>query len=99
MKKLKRKTRKAFTLIEMVIVLFIISILLVLIIPNLGTQKTNAVNKTDEAFISTLQTQVDMSDEDVHDLVKDLKLEGDQAKKAKDYKINEKGQVVKVQVH
>ncbi|MFD1417879.1 prepilin-type N-terminal cleavage/methylation domain-containing protein [Companilactobacillus keshanensis] len=94
MNKLKKKTREAFTLIEMVIVLFIISLLLLLIVPNLGGQKTNAENKTDEAFRSTLQTQVDMADTKIHDL-KELDLSEKQADKAKGYKINEKGQVIK----
>ncbi|MFC6323031.1 prepilin-type N-terminal cleavage/methylation domain-containing protein [Companilactobacillus baiquanensis] len=92
MKKFKR-TREAFTLIEMVIVLFIISLLLVLIIPNLGTQKNNAVKKTDEAFVTTLQTQVDMADPSITDL-KGLHLKGEQAEKAEGY-IIEDGKVVK----
>ncbi|WP_129044713.1 competence type IV pilus major pilin ComGC [Companilactobacillus metriopterae] len=61
-KKLLKKTKKAFTLIEMVIVLFIISLLLLIILPNLGEQKKSASNKTDEAFRTTLQTQVDLYD-------------------------------------
>lgn len=42
------KTRKhaAFTLIEMVIVLFIISLLLLIIIPNINQQKQAAQSKT-----------------------------------------------------
>ena len=60
-KKLSKK-RKGFTLIEMVIVLFIISLLLLVVIPNINSQKKSAVNKTDEAFKTTLQTQVDLYD-------------------------------------
>lgn len=92
MTKLKKKTREAFTLIEMVIVLFIISLLLVLIIPNLGGQKENAVNKTDEAFRTTLQTQVDMEDEKVTNSDK-LKLTDEQKKKAQKFEIKD-GQVI-----
>ena len=56
------KTRKhaAFTLIEMVIVLFIVSLLLLIIIPNINQQKQAAQSKTEAAFQTTLQTQVDM---------------------------------------
>ncbi|WP_125568318.1 competence type IV pilus major pilin ComGC [Companilactobacillus insicii] len=60
MKKIIKKTKEAFTLIEMVIVLFIISLLLLVMIPNLGTQKNNADTKSEAAFVATLQTQVDM---------------------------------------
>ncbi|UQS83804.1 competence type IV pilus major pilin ComGC [Bombilactobacillus thymidiniphilus] len=64
MKSLRRKKQSAFTLIEMVIVLFIISLLLLIIIPNINSQKNSAKNKTDAAFKTTLQTQVDMYDGD-----------------------------------
>lgn len=60
MKKLIKKTKKAFTLIEMVVVLFIISLLLLVMIPNLGAQKSNADAKSEDAFKATLQTEVDM---------------------------------------
>lgn len=55
------KTRKhaAFTLIEMVIVLFIIFLLLI-IIPNINQQKQAAQSKTEADFQITLQIQVDM---------------------------------------
>lgn len=55
------KTRKhaAFTLIEIVIVLFIIFLLLI-IIPNINQQKQAAQSKTEADFQTTLQTQVDM---------------------------------------
>ncbi|WP_125715006.1 prepilin-type N-terminal cleavage/methylation domain-containing protein [Companilactobacillus kedongensis] len=93
MNKLKKKTREAFTLIEMVIVLFIISLLLLLIVPNLANQKSNAVDKTDEAFRTTLQAQVDIADTKVTDL-KDLKLKGRQAERAEKFSIKD-GEVVK----
>lgn len=64
MKKIIKKTKKAFTLIEMVIVLFIISLLLLVMIPNLSAQKSNADAKSEEAFKTTLQTEVDMYDTD-----------------------------------
>ncbi|WP_125760791.1 competence type IV pilus major pilin ComGC [Companilactobacillus hulinensis] len=63
MKNILKKTKKAFTLIEMVIVLFIISLLLLIMIPNLGNQKAEAMKKSNEAFRISMQTQVDMYDE------------------------------------
>ncbi|WP_225422933.1 competence type IV pilus major pilin ComGC [Companilactobacillus jidongensis] len=64
MSKLIKKTKKAFTLIEMVIVLFIISLLLLVMIPNLGAQKNNASTKSEDAFVTTMQTEIDMYDGD-----------------------------------
>jgi len=52
-----KKIRKGFTLIEMVIVLFIISLLLLIMIPNLVEQKNRASLQSDEAFKTTLITQ------------------------------------------
>ncbi|PMD70219.1 competence type IV pilus major pilin ComGC [Companilactobacillus nuruki] len=57
------KKRKAFTLIEMVIVLFIISLLLLIMIPNLAIQKDHADKKSQEAFKTTLVTQAGLYDE------------------------------------
>ncbi|APX72386.1 hypothetical protein BTM29_07345 [Companilactobacillus allii] len=62
MKKIINKTKKGFTLIEMVIVLFIISLLLLIMIPNLARQKQDAAIKGEDAFRVTMQTQVDMYD-------------------------------------
>lgn len=55
-----RKTKKAFTLIEMVIVLFIISLLLLIMIPNLTAQKDNATKRSDDAFKTTMKTQAEL---------------------------------------
>lgn len=52
-----KKIRKGFTLIEMVIVLFIISLLLLIMIPNLVQQKDHADKQSTEAFKTTLVTQ------------------------------------------
>ncbi len=52
-----KKIRKGFTLIEMVIVLFIISLLLLIMIPNLVTQRDHASKQSEEAFKTTLVTQ------------------------------------------
>ena len=37
-----KKKRRGFTLIEMAIVLFIISLLILIILPNIGTQRKHA---------------------------------------------------------
>jgi prepilin-type N-terminal cleavage/methylation domain len=55
-----KKIRKAFTLIEMVIVLFIISLLLLIMIPNLTAQKDNATKRSDDAFKTTMKTQAEL---------------------------------------
>lgn len=55
MKKLKKT--KGFTLIEMAIVLFIISLLILIIIPNINHQRKNAVNVNTNAMKTELRTQ------------------------------------------
>ncbi|KRM21214.1 competence type IV pilus major pilin ComGC [Latilactobacillus graminis] len=59
-----KKKRNAFTLIEMVVVLAVISLLVLLIAPNLMSQRSSAENKTDTALIATIQTQVELAEED-----------------------------------
>ncbi|WCG34948.1 competence type IV pilus major pilin ComGC [Companilactobacillus farciminis] len=54
-----KKIRKGFTLIEMVVVLFIISLLMLIMVPNIVAQKENADKKSDEAFKTTLTTQAE----------------------------------------
>ena len=56
LKKLKKKD--GFTLIEMLIVLFIIAILLILIIPNITKNIDTAKDKSSEAYEKTVQSQV-----------------------------------------
>lgn len=53
------KNNKGFTLIEMLIVLLIISVLIIIIVPNLGDQ-SKGVNETGcEALKAMVQAQVD----------------------------------------
>jgi len=54
----KLKNKEAFTLIEMLIVLFIIAILLILIIPNITKNIDTAKDKSSEAYEKTVQSQV-----------------------------------------
>lgn len=102
MKKLNifSKKQKGFTLIEMVVVIAIVVMLLVIIAPNLVGQKRNAEKKTSEAFRTTLQTQVELY-ENEHgkrpSSLNELKgkyLSEDQSKKIKDFHINSAGEVV-----
>ncbi|ANJ69664.1 competence type IV pilus major pilin ComGC [Latilactobacillus curvatus] len=59
-----KKKRNAFTLIEMVVVLAVIAMLVLLIAPNLMHQKETAVQKTDTALVATIQTQVELAEDD-----------------------------------
>ncbi|OJF94301.1 competence type IV pilus major pilin ComGC [Alkalibacterium sp. 20] len=54
------KREDGFTLIEMSLVLFIISALLLLFVPNIANRQTDANKTSDEAIVTVLQTQVDM---------------------------------------
>lgn len=53
------KNQKAFTLIEMLIVLMIISVLIILIVPNLGEKSKTVNEKGCEALVELVQAQVD----------------------------------------
>lgn len=59
-----KKKRNAFTLIEMVVVLAVIAMLVLLIAPNLMHQKETAEQKTDTALVATIQTQVELAEDD-----------------------------------
>ena len=66
MKHLRRfwpKRQRSFTLIEMVIVVAIIATLVLLISPNLLAQKDQADKRTNDAFTTTIQTQVELYEE------------------------------------
>ncbi|RRG07705.1 MAG: prepilin-type N-terminal cleavage/methylation domain-containing protein [Lactobacillus sp.] len=52
--------RKGFTLIEMSIVLFIISLLVLIILPNLASQRKHANSVHKSAMVSVVQTQIDL---------------------------------------
>ncbi|MBS4750538.1 prepilin-type N-terminal cleavage/methylation domain-containing protein [Granulicatella sp. zg-ZJ] len=51
------KNKKAFTLLEMIIVLFIISILMLLIVPNLTDKKERIDKQGTQALANVVQTQ------------------------------------------
>ncbi|MFD2759406.1 competence type IV pilus major pilin ComGC [Lentibacillus juripiscarius] len=53
------KNQRGFTLIEMLIVLMIISVLVMLLIPNLGKKSKEVNEKGCEALVSVVQAQAD----------------------------------------
>ena len=62
MKSIKKtlKNKEAFTLMEMVLVLFIISVLMLMIIPNVANTKKSVETKGTDALAVGVQTQADM---------------------------------------
>ncbi|WP_295729959.1 competence type IV pilus major pilin ComGC [uncultured Limosilactobacillus sp.] len=55
-----KKQRSGFTLLEMSIVLFIISLLILIMIPNLTKQRQNASKVHQRAMMNVIQTQADL---------------------------------------
>ncbi|MFC4558800.1 competence type IV pilus major pilin ComGC [Virgibacillus kekensis] len=53
------KDQRGFTLIEMLIVLMIISVLIILIVPNLSDKSREVYDKGCNALVSVVQAQVD----------------------------------------
>lgn len=69
---MKRKKRKGFTLLEMLLVVFIIAALLLLVLPNLISQQGRVTAQTDEALVTTVQTQVSLYQADQSKLPENL---------------------------
>lgn len=59
-----RKKHSGFTLIEAAIVLFIVSLLMLIILPNLNAQRKHAVTTHAAAMVTTVQTQIDLYQND-----------------------------------
>lgn len=74
-KKFQQKTKSAFTLIEMMIVLLIISILVLLFIPNLAKQKDNVETQGDKAIEKVVENQKELYEIETGDKVTDSDLE------------------------
>jgi len=55
---MKQNKEAGFTLIEMLIVLMIITVLIILLIPNLSTRSEDVHSRGCEALINTVQAQV-----------------------------------------
>ncbi|KRK97259.1 hypothetical protein FD04_GL002121 [Secundilactobacillus odoratitofui DSM 19909 = JCM 15043] len=60
------KFKKAFTLLEMTIVLFIIGLLILIIAPNISSQKKHANGVHTGAMTTVIQTQLDTYLETTH---------------------------------
>lgn len=58
--RLKKSKAKAFTLIEMLVVLLIISVLLLLFVPNLAKQKDNVKNTGGSAVVKVVDSQAEL---------------------------------------
>lgn len=59
-RKMKKKTAKAFTLVEMLIVLLIISALMLLFVPNLSKQKAAVDEKGKAAVVKVVESQMEL---------------------------------------
>lgn len=57
--KILKKQQSGFTLLEMSIVLFIISLLVLIMLPNLSQQRKHANSIHGKAMTSVIQTQID----------------------------------------
>lgn len=67
------KTRKDLEMVvEMTIVLFIISLLILIIVPNLGAQRKHATSVNQEALVNMIQNQVELYHDDTGDVPTDL---------------------------
>lgn len=69
---MKNRIKKSFTLIEMTVVLFIISLLILIILPNVTSQKHNARNIQGDALTEVVQTQVDLYENEYNHLPESL---------------------------
>ncbi|PLR99926.1 competence type IV pilus major pilin ComGC [Bacillus sp. T33-2] len=73
------KNENGFTLIEMMIVLLVISVLLIITVPNIAKHNTNINNKGCDAYVKMVQAQVQAFEIDKNrlpDSVDELKTEG-----------------------
>lgn len=55
-----KKQSSAFTLLEMLVVLFVISLLLLLFVPKLVSQKESASKQSDTAIAKVVETQIEV---------------------------------------
>ncbi|MER0124008.1 competence type IV pilus major pilin ComGC [Streptococcus sp. ZJ93] len=60
MKKLMKMKTKAFTLVEMLVVLLVISVLLLLFVPNLSKQKEAVHEKGNAAVVKVVEGQAEL---------------------------------------
>ncbi|HEL2730144.1 TPA: prepilin-type N-terminal cleavage/methylation domain-containing protein [Streptococcus suis] len=78
MKKLLKLKKKAFTLVEMLVVLGIISLLLLIFVPNLSKQKAAVQEKGNAAVVKVVESQMELYEleHDKEATVEDLQADG-----------------------
>ncbi|HEM2793203.1 TPA: prepilin-type N-terminal cleavage/methylation domain-containing protein [Streptococcus suis] len=78
MKKLLKLKKKAFTLVEMLVVLGIISLLLLIFVPNLSQQKDAIQKKGNAAVVKVVESQMELYEleHDKEATVEDLQADG-----------------------
>ncbi|HEM4055434.1 TPA: prepilin-type N-terminal cleavage/methylation domain-containing protein [Streptococcus suis] len=78
MKKILELKKKAFTLVEMLVVLGIISLLLLIFVPNLSQQKDAIQKKGNAAVIKVVESQMELYEleHDKEATVADLQADG-----------------------
>ena len=59
---MKKKLHAGFTLVEMMIVLLIISVLVLLFIPNLAQEKDTVLDKRNHAIVESMKTQIELQE-------------------------------------
>lgn len=57
---MKKRLWRGFTLVELLVVLFILGMLILLVVPNIAKQKEQAQVVGDEAIIKVVETQMEM---------------------------------------
>lgn len=57
---MKKKKAAGFTLVEMAIVLFIISLLILIVVPNVSKQRGRAITINDQALQTELNSQAEL---------------------------------------
>lgn len=53
----RSRNKKGFTLVEMILVMFIVAILMLLIVPNMAAQRERLQTQGDQALVKTVETQ------------------------------------------
>lgn len=96
MTKLKKAKVQAFTLVEMLVVLLIISVLLLLFVPNLTKQKDAVDDKGKAAVVKVVESQAELysldknEDASLSKLQADGRITAEQVKAYKDHHAKQK---------
>lgn len=81
---MKKKRYAAFTLVEMMVVILIISVLLLLFIPNISKERVKVTEQGNEAIVQSILTQIELAEFDKERTLTEAEiaeiLDGDQKK-------------------